>query len=118
MNSQRPLAAEGGGSVSGMSGKTFLYLHAWWHAATYKLLWSSLAITSLQDIVSSQGQSPLQPAGPLSAIELPQKKKKPGPKRDSKPAPSEKLERNRQAQRYFARQGIGKAASNMYQNAS
>lgn len=31
---------------------------------------------------------------------LQHKKKKPGPKRDSKPAPSEKLERNRQAQRY------------------
>lgn len=28
-----------------------------------------------------------------------QRKKKPGPKRDAKPAPSEKLERNRQAQR-------------------
>ncbi|EME86965.1 uncharacterized protein MYCFIDRAFT_89771 [Pseudocercospora fijiensis CIRAD86] len=30
---------------------------------------------------------------------MPQRRKKPGPKRDSKPAPSEKLERNRQAQR-------------------
>lgn len=34
---------------------------------------------------------------------MPQRKKKPGPKRDSKPAPNEKLERNRQAQRSVLR---------------
>ncbi|CAK3792995.1 hypothetical protein DOTSEDRAFT_48335 [Lecanosticta acicola] len=46
---------------------------------------------------SSHADSDFRPTVPLT--QLPQRKKKPGPKRDSKPAPSEKLERNRQAQR-------------------
>ncbi|KAM3421314.1 hypothetical protein BST61_g1712 [Cercospora zeina] len=36
---------------------------------------------------------------PATLPTLPARKKKPGPKRDAKPAPNEKLERNRQAQR-------------------
>ncbi|KAF7196830.1 hypothetical protein HII31_01748 [Pseudocercospora fuligena] len=47
--------------------------------------------------VGTQGDGAPRPSGPLPA--MPQRRKKPGPKRDSKPAPSEKLERNRQAQR-------------------
>ncbi|KXS95095.1 hypothetical protein AC578_9590 [Pseudocercospora eumusae] len=46
---------------------------------------------------STQGDAASGPSGPLPT--MPQRRKKPGPKRDSKPAPSEKLERNRQAQR-------------------
>ncbi|EME38839.1 hypothetical protein DOTSEDRAFT_48335 [Dothistroma septosporum NZE10] len=46
---------------------------------------------------NSHGDMDVRPSMPMPA--MPQRKKKPGPKRDSKPAPNEKLERNRQAQR-------------------
>jgi len=45
---------------------------------------------------SSQGEGDFKPI--VQPVVL-SEKKRPGPKRDSKPAPSEKLERNRQAQR-------------------
>ncbi|GIZ38052.1 hypothetical protein CKM354_000147800 [Cercospora kikuchii] len=54
---------------------------------------SSLAATA----GASEHDTAMQSSGAPST--MPQRKKKPGPKRDSKPAPNEKLERNRQAQR-------------------
>ncbi|KAF2208227.1 hypothetical protein CERZMDRAFT_107550 [Cercospora zeae-maydis SCOH1-5] len=46
---------------------------------------------------ASQHEAALQ--SPATLPTVPPRKKKPGPKRDAKPAPNEKLERNRQAQR-------------------
>lgn len=95
MNSQRPLATEGSSSISSMSGEKPPD-HTVHGGPTFHM---SVQRQAYKEAVSSHGESPLQPLGPLAATDLQRTKKKPGPKRDSKPAQNEKLERNRQAQR-------------------
>jgi hypothetical protein len=57
----------------------------------------------MDPIASSQGDGDVKP---IIAPTNPSGKKRPGPKRDSKPAPSEKLERNRQAQRHVRKTSL------------